>query len=240
VVTGDPGAAAKAFERAAHLGRDAQPAPAALALAELALLAAAQGDWSQAADRAAESRHLVQTAGLHDSLFGLLTYVAGGRIAAHKGDDVTARHDVANALRLYTRPSPAAFSWLAVQADVGLGRVLLDLGERADAGLRAFEGRRHLARLLTEGVLRDELRQLAADIAERDRQGRMFGGITLTAAELRVLQSLRTHLTLGEIARELYISRNTVKTQVAAVYRKLRASTRTEAVRTGRILGLLD
>jgi LuxR family maltose regulon positive regulatory protein len=55
-----------------------------------------------------------------------------------------------------------------------------------------------------------------------------------------VLKSLRSHLTLGEIAGELYISRNTVKTQVAAVYRKLHASTRTEAVRTGRLLGLLD
>jgi LuxR family maltose regulon positive regulatory protein len=64
--------------------------------------------------------------------------------------------------------------------------------------------------------------------------------MTLTAAELRVLDLLPTHLTLGEIADELHISRNTVKSQVAAVYRKLRAATRTEAVHEGRNLGLIE
>ena len=61
-----------------------------------------------------------------------------------------------------------------------------------------------------------------------------------TAAELRILQLLPTHLTLSEIADRLYISRNTVKTQVASIYRKLRSSTRTEAVREGRNLGLIE
>ena len=38
-----------------------------------------------------------------------------------------------------------------------------------------------------------------------------------------------THLSLGEIGDELHVSRNTVKSQVAAVYRKLGCSTRTES-----------
>jgi FixJ family two-component response regulator len=50
---------------------------------------------------------------------------------------------------------------------------------------------------------------------------------------------LPTHLTLTEISRELGISRNTVKTQVASVYRKVGAPTRAEAVRVGRELGML-
>jgi ATP/maltotriose-dependent transcriptional regulator MalT len=58
-------------------------------------------------------------------------------------------------------------------------------------------------------------------------------------AEVRVLQLLPTHLSLGEIAEELHVSRNTVKTQVAATYRKLGAGTRTAAVERGRELGLL-
>jgi LuxR family maltose regulon positive regulatory protein len=69
---------------------------------------------------------------------------------------------------------------------------------------------------------------------------RVPSAMTLTAAEMRVLNLLPTHLTLGEIAEELYITRNTVKSQVASVYRKLRAVTRTEAVREGRKLGLLE
>ena len=64
--------------------------------------------------------------------------------------------------------------------------------------------------------------------------------MTLTAAEMRVLNLLPTHLTLAEIADELHISRNTVKSQVAAAYRKLRAATRSEAVREGRKIGLIE
>ena len=64
--------------------------------------------------------------------------------------------------------------------------------------------------------------------------------MTLTAAEMRVLDLLPTHLNLGEIADELHISRNTVKSQVAAVYRKLAAATRSEAVHEGRNLGLIE
>jgi LuxR family transcriptional regulator, maltose regulon positive regulatory protein len=63
--------------------------------------------------------------------------------------------------------------------------------------------------------------------------------MALSKAEMRVLQLLPTHLSLSEIAEELHTSRNTVKSQVAAVYRKLQCSTRTEAVTRGRDLGLL-
>ena len=64
--------------------------------------------------------------------------------------------------------------------------------------------------------------------------------MALSAAEARVLRLLPTHLSLGEIGDELYISRNTVKTHVAAVYQKLHAATRTEAVSRARELGLLS
>ena len=48
--------------------------------------------------------------------------------------------------------------------------------------------------------------------------------MTLTAAEMRVLDLLPTHLSLAEIADKLHITRNTVKSEVAAVYRKLAAA----------------
>ena len=50
---------------------------------------------------------------------------------------------------------------------------------------------------------------------------------------------LPTHLSLGEIGEELHTSRNTVKTHVAAVYRKLQCTTRAEVVAHGRDLHLL-
>jgi LuxR family maltose regulon positive regulatory protein len=62
----------------------------------------------------------------------------------------------------------------------------------------------------------------------------------LTTAELRVLRLLPTHLSFPAIAQRLYVSPNTVKTHARAVYRKLNASSRAEAVAHGLAAGLLD
>ena len=53
---------------------------------------------------------------------------------------------------------------------------------------------------------------------------RISGASSLTTAELRLLPLLSTHLTLKEISERLYVSRNTVKTQAASVYRKFGAN----------------
>ncbi len=61
----------------------------------------------------------------------------------------------------------------------------------------------------------------------------------LSAAERRVLRALCGPLTLREIAAELYLSHNTVKTQVRAIFRKLDAHSRAGAVARARERGLL-
>jgi LuxR family transcriptional regulator, maltose regulon positive regulatory protein len=61
----------------------------------------------------------------------------------------------------------------------------------------------------------------------------------LSDAELRVLRLLPTDLTYREIAGELYLSLNTVRTHAGRVRRKLGASTRDEAVSRARSRGLL-
>ena len=63
---------------------------------------------------------------------------------------------------------------------------------------------------------------------------------TLTAAELRLLPLLTTHLSFREIAARLFVSRNTVKTQAISIYRKLDASSRSEAIERAAELGLVD
>jgi LuxR family maltose regulon positive regulatory protein len=45
---------------------------------------------------------------------------------------------------------------------------------------------------------------------------------------------LPTHLTFREIGDELHITRNTVKTHVVAIYRKLQVTNRADAVRRAR------
>jgi LuxR family maltose regulon positive regulatory protein len=61
----------------------------------------------------------------------------------------------------------------------------------------------------------------------------------LTAAELRVVQLLPTNLSLADIARRLYVSRNTVKSPASAICRKLGTTSRADAVERARAAGLI-
>jgi LuxR family transcriptional regulator, maltose regulon positive regulatory protein len=61
----------------------------------------------------------------------------------------------------------------------------------------------------------------------------------LSRSEIRVLRYLPTHLNAPEIARELYVSPNTVKTHIRNLYAKLGTHSRAEAVERARALGLL-
>ena len=61
----------------------------------------------------------------------------------------------------------------------------------------------------------------------------------LSQAEARVLRFLQTSLSAPEIARELYVSVNTVRTHTRHLYDKLGAHRRLEALDRARALGLL-
>jgi LuxR family transcriptional regulator, maltose regulon positive regulatory protein len=61
----------------------------------------------------------------------------------------------------------------------------------------------------------------------------------LSGSELRVLRYLPTNLTTHEIARELSVSPNTVKTHIRALYTKLGTRRRAGAVERARALGML-
>ena len=68
----------------------------------------------------------------------------------------------------------------------------------------------------------------------------LAGPATFTTAELRVLRLLPTHLSFREMGVDLHVTANTVKTHAHSVYRKLDASSRSEAVVHARGIGLLD
>jgi DNA-binding CsgD family transcriptional regulator len=61
----------------------------------------------------------------------------------------------------------------------------------------------------------------------------------LTDGEIRILRYLPSNLTVREIAGELYLSANTVRTHMQHLYRKLDAHTRSQAIARARALGLL-
>src|SRR4029078_2797679 len=96
-----------------------------------------------------------------------------------------------------------------------LGGVYLDLGDTDGARRRIDEVRRYLVRLPTEGVLRARLEDLSKAWALAGTGVRSQPVPGLSPAELTVLGLLRTHLSLGEIADELHVSRRHVKSHVA-------------------------
>jgi LuxR family maltose regulon positive regulatory protein len=61
----------------------------------------------------------------------------------------------------------------------------------------------------------------------------------LSPREMSVLRLLGSELSIAEIGDQLYISRNTVKTHVRGIYRKLDVETRAGAVDRARTLRLL-
>jgi LuxR family transcriptional regulator, maltose regulon positive regulatory protein len=89
------------------------------------------------------------------------------------------------------------------------------------------------------GNLPTRILALRARLSE-ERGSSAPGASALTAAELRLLPMLSTHLSFPQIAGELFLSRNTIKSQAVSLYRKLGASSRNQAVAQSRELGLLE
>jgi LuxR family maltose regulon positive regulatory protein len=137
------------------------------------------------------------------------------------------------------RPSLTfVFPYLAVRLRLQLAKVYWAIAD--------YSAARHLLREIDDIVLhRPALGALGQEVAEFRRivtsnaQGGPAGGSPLTPAELRLLPYLQTHLTMGEIGERLFVSRNTVSSQVTSIYRKLGVSSRNDAVTQATTIGLL-
>ncbi|MDF9877564.1 helix-turn-helix transcriptional regulator [Cellulosimicrobium cellulans] len=88
-------------------------------------------------------------------------------------------------------------------------------------------------------VADDLTRELLAPL-RRDTTTAEVCFVHLPERQLLVLQALAEGLTGPEIARAFFVSRNTVKTQVREIYRRLGVHDKASAVRRAHDLGLLD
>ena len=61
----------------------------------------------------------------------------------------------------------------------------------------------------------------------------------LTEAEIRVLEALPQHLTYADMAAQLHLSLNTVKTHLRRIYMKLGVTSRTAAVKRATSIGII-
>jgi LuxR family maltose regulon positive regulatory protein len=223
---------------AVSLGEVGAPETLVAALAERSLVAAGCKRWGQAEAFASQARSVMHRAHFEESMVTPLVCAAQARVAVHRGDLPTVRQELVSAQRL--RPLLTyAYPYLAVQARIELARVHLALADVAGARtlMREIDG--VLRRRPGLGILVGEAQALRAQLAKARGSG-VPGASALTAAELRLLPLLSTHLSFAEIAAELFVSPNTAKTHAVAIYRKLGAGTRGQAVARARELGLLE
>ena len=235
LLSGDPQGADTCFEQVLSGGGDiGSPDVLADTLCERSLLAIGRGDWSSAEAFASQARIRERQAGIQE----MLVCAVQARVALHRGDVAAARRELVSAQRL--RPFLTyVYPHLAVQARLELIRAHLALADMAGARTLMREVDEILKRRPDLGTLVGEARALRARLSA-ERAPAAAGASSLTAAELRVLPMLATHLSFPEIGTEMFLSPHTVKSQAMSIYRKLSASSRHQAVTRSRELGLLE
>jgi LuxR family maltose regulon positive regulatory protein len=233
----DAEGARRRLEEGVEVGMLAAPGHEMACRAQLALLAVAEGAWSQAAHhvqriaRVLDRDLLVQK----PALAGI--YAVAALVDAHTNTTGRAQSEAKSARELLDGLVDLVPS-MAIEARIILAEAYVLLGNI---------GRAHELVDQADSLIETSSNFGGLDIraeAVRQQLGRAdlpLGIIAtpLTPAEARVLRYLPTHLTFAEIADELFVSRNTVKTQAIAAYRKLGVTSRREAVDRSRSLGLV-
>jgi LuxR family maltose regulon positive regulatory protein len=235
---GDRSAARRSLESASYLADVlGLPSVRALALAQLGLLDVEQQDWRRAEARIRRAWDLLQENDLAAVPTMAPVVCAWTLLLARWGDVERARAAGHRARRLLVTVRGIA-PWFAVQARVVLARACLLIGEPADARALLTDAQRLLPAVPDAPVLQEWTEESWRGL-EALPVTPLQGATSLTGAELRVLQFLPSYLSFEEIGRRLSLSRNTVKTQAIAAYRKLGVTSRAAAVERARALGLV-
>ncbi|WP_104105442.1 LuxR C-terminal-related transcriptional regulator [Nocardioides sp. 616] len=238
LLAGAPACAATVLEDATAVGLAAgNTEPVVLSESGLALIEMDEGRWDEAAEHLELALNVVERHHLEDYAISLLPFAAAARMAVHRADLVEADRHLRHAMR--ARPASTFVQpCLAVRGRLQLAKAYWARGDRVSA--------RHLLREIDDVVRRrPDLGALVDQVAEFRTMTKLATAsaaphdVPLTPAELRVLPHLQTHLRLADIAQRLQISRNTVATEVSAIYRKLGVTSRGEAVEQATLLGLL-
>jgi ATP/maltotriose-dependent transcriptional regulator MalT len=206
-----------------------------LACSISAVVAADRGQLDLAYELARTAHEIVVVNDLSRSPVVAPAYTACGAVSVMRGRLVEARDAFEHALRL-RRPWFGISPWVTVDTMLRLTPVLHHLGDSAAAASLLGEAADFLAALPDGADAQlSRVRRLEESLSIRSRSFAQ----PLTDREEEVLRLLRGSLSLREIAQELSLSGNTIKTHVRAIYRKLDAGSRQEAVEQGRASGIL-
>jgi LuxR family maltose regulon positive regulatory protein len=210
-----------------------------LCFSMMSLVAVEQGRLGQAEQLAHAARDLVadDAIGLSKSPQATLAPMAVGAVLAGQGQFSEARNELEGALRARRR-WPGIGPWPNIDILLRLAAVLLELGDWPSATAQLAEARDVLTSWPdgAEAQL-NRLERFERQLARPGRTG--TSAEPLTGAEKAVLELLGGTMSLREIGQELYVSQNTIKSHARAIYRKLGVSTRKDALKRGREIGIL-
>jgi LuxR family maltose regulon positive regulatory protein len=209
----------------------------AIAAAERAVLAIERDDWRSAAALIGEAVSVIEGHRLDpDSITACVSAVAA-RVTIRQNDVAGARAHLATFVT--TKPTlTSAMPWLSVRYLLQAALAHLALADPAGARTVLWQAEDIIRRRPDLGDLPDRVAALRARI--RRLPPGASGASTLTPAEIRVLRLLPTYLSIPEIADRLTVAPSTVRTQVQAIFGKLGASSRAEAVEAAVDAGLLE
>jgi LuxR family maltose regulon positive regulatory protein len=175
---------------------------------------------------------LVEARSLHALPAVSLAFTAFGQSQAAAGNVEKAMVALEHGLNL-RRKVPGLSPWPTIHHLLVMGRVAITSGDLPLAR-QLLDEVAPMIRRYQEGMAPMIAR---LEDAQKSLRGGQSGGPhldSLTVREADILRRLAGSLSLGQIASELYLSPNTVKTHTTSLYRKLGARSRTEAVKIGR------
>lgn len=207
------------------------------AWAERSVIALSRGAWGEADAHAARSLAVILDQGLEAQFTSGLGFAVAARSARHRGELSRATSLLAQASNI--RPFlNATMPGVAVQTLLEMSAAYLEMSDVAAARTTIREAEDIVRQRPRLGTLTHQLEAMKAGLS--DVGPAPIGAFALTKSELRVLPLLSSHLSFPEIGERLYISRHTVKTHAMSIYRKLGASSRSEAVDRARAAGFLS
>jgi LuxR family maltose regulon positive regulatory protein len=237
-LSGDLRSARLGFTAGANLSATlALPVMEAHCLAGLVDTALAQGEPRSVTVAMARLRELIDTVALDRVVTAAPVLTTSAQMFLIEGRVSEARVEADRALRLAATMRQVA-PWAAVLIRIRLAGLYMAVGAPAMAAQLLDEAKELHGPATACPVLDHGLQQLSDAMASIGVPAADARGV-LTTAEIRVLQYLPTHLTFAGIGEKLFVSRNTIKSQVHSIYGKLHVNSRSEAVEVARGMGLL-
>jgi LuxR family transcriptional regulator, maltose regulon positive regulatory protein len=224
------------FDEAARFGGQTFSALTASALGARAMLAMEDDDWQLAADLADEADAIITSTPCELPITALALAVVAA-VHAHEGRAAEAKQDLHRAAAALANVDES-LAWYGAQTRLVLAHASLHLADVVGARTLLAHASRQARRAGNPPAFSSWFSN-AWSYLDTIAEASLAGPSALTIAELRVLRFLPSCRPFREIADQLGVSANTVKTQAHAVYRKLGAGSRSEAVLLAREAGLL-